>query len=353
MRSSPPTITTSAAFCRSMSMTARQVAQPLSCCGRARRRLASRCGASAPACAPDQDALASHPHHHPGRQSLCPPRGHDVLRAERPQLPLRADRHEAAHRQSSGHGGCGAHPTGGGRLRGRPWLCRDETPGQELVVRASRGCPHRGDPPGTRHPLCGYQPQGNQPTGGLREPVLCRGQAENWIKFRKAQLASDRTSCRRAVANQIRLVLHTAAYWLMLSLREAIPAARDLARAEFATLRLRLLKIAVRSMGSLVLSTGAAIAPIPSLPMRSPRSRPRRGERNAADQHARAADQTIPANSGEYDELGQLRTDGQRDTCCCDGCRCKSKLNREMTRNREMKKLLDHGSAPAIDFIIV
>jgi tryptophan 2,3-dioxygenase len=48
------------------------------------------------------------------------------------------------------------------------------------------------------------------------------------------------------VANQVRLVLHTAAYWLMLAVREAIPAARDLARAEFATLRLRLLKIAVR-----------------------------------------------------------------------------------------------------------
>jgi hypothetical protein len=81
----------------------------------------------------------------------------------------------------------------------------------------------------------------------LYESLYCaRGQAENWIKFHKAQLASDRTSCRRAVANQVRLVLHTAAYWLMLSLREAIPAARDLARAEFATLRLRLLKIAVR-----------------------------------------------------------------------------------------------------------
>ena len=73
-----------------------------------------------------------------------------------------------------------------------------------------------------------------------------RGQAENWIKFHKAQLASDRTSCRRAVANQIRLVLHTAAYWLMLAVRDALPAARDLARAELATLRLRLLKIAVR-----------------------------------------------------------------------------------------------------------
>jgi Transposase DDE domain group 1 len=79
------------------------------------------------------------------------------------------------------------------------------------------------------------------------ESLYCaRGQAENWIKFHKAHLASDRTSCRRAVANQVRLVLHTAAYWLMLSVREAIPATRDLARAEFATLRLRLLKIAVR-----------------------------------------------------------------------------------------------------------
>ena len=79
------------------------------------------------------------------------------------------------------------------------------------------------------------------------ESLYCaRGQAENWIKFHKAQLASDRTSCRRAVANQVRLVLHTAAYWLMLSVRDAVPAMRDLARAEFATLRLRLLKIAVR-----------------------------------------------------------------------------------------------------------
>jgi len=81
----------------------------------------------------------------------------------------------------------------------------------------------------------------------LYESLYCaRGQAENWIKFHKAQLASDRTSCRRAVANQVRLVLHTAAYWLMLAVREAIPSLRDLARAEFATLRLRLLKIAVR-----------------------------------------------------------------------------------------------------------
>ena len=44
-----------------------------------------------------------------------------------------------------------------------------------------------------------------------------RGQAENLIKLHKTQLASDRTSCRSPIANQVRLVLHTAACWLMLS----------------------------------------------------------------------------------------------------------------------------------------
>ena len=73
-----------------------------------------------------------------------------------------------------------------------------------------------------------------------------RGQAENLIKLHKSQLASDRTSCRAPLANQVRLVLHTAAYWLILTLRDAIPKAHALATAEFATLRLRLLKLGAR-----------------------------------------------------------------------------------------------------------
>ena len=81
----------------------------------------------------------------------------------------------------------------------------------------------------------------------IYDVIYCaRGQAENLIKMHKSQLASDRTSCRSAVANQVRLVLHTAAYWLMLTLREAVPKAHRLARAEFATLRLRLLKLGAR-----------------------------------------------------------------------------------------------------------
>lgn len=81
----------------------------------------------------------------------------------------------------------------------------------------------------------------------LYDTLYCaRGQAENLIKLHKTQLASDRTSCRSPLANQVRLVLHTGAYWLMLALRDAIPRPQPLATAEFTTLRLRLLKIAAR-----------------------------------------------------------------------------------------------------------
>ena len=81
----------------------------------------------------------------------------------------------------------------------------------------------------------------------IYDSLYCaRGQMENLIKLHKTQLASDRTSCRSAIANQVRLVLHTAAYWLMLTVRDAIPKMRDLAKAEFSTLRLRLIKIAAR-----------------------------------------------------------------------------------------------------------
>jgi hypothetical protein len=73
-----------------------------------------------------------------------------------------------------------------------------------------------------------------------------RGQMENLIKLHKSQLKSDRTSCSSPLANQMRLILHTAAYWLMLTVRDAIPKSHALARAEFNTLRLCLLKIGAR-----------------------------------------------------------------------------------------------------------
>ena len=81
----------------------------------------------------------------------------------------------------------------------------------------------------------------------LYDRLYCaRGQAENLIKRHKSQLASDRTSCRSPLANQMRLILHTAAFWLMRTVRDAIPKPQPLASGEFSTIRLRLLKVAVR-----------------------------------------------------------------------------------------------------------
>lgn len=81
----------------------------------------------------------------------------------------------------------------------------------------------------------------------LYDSLYCaRGQAENLIKRHKSQLASDRTSCRSPWANQMRLILHTLAYWLVRMVRDAIPKPQPLASGEFATIRLRLLKVAVR-----------------------------------------------------------------------------------------------------------
>ena len=81
----------------------------------------------------------------------------------------------------------------------------------------------------------------------IYENVYCqRGQMENLIKLHKAQLASDRMSCHSSTANQVRLVLHTAAFWLMHGVRAAIPKTNPLAKCEFATIRERLIKIAAR-----------------------------------------------------------------------------------------------------------
>jgi hypothetical protein len=79
------------------------------------------------------------------------------------------------------------------------------------------------------------------------ESLYCaRGGAENLIKRHKGQLASDRTSCRSPLANQMRLFLHTVAYWLMRAVSGAVPAQQPLAKGDFNSLRLRLLKVAVR-----------------------------------------------------------------------------------------------------------
>jgi hypothetical protein len=81
----------------------------------------------------------------------------------------------------------------------------------------------------------------------LYEVVYCaRGQAENLVKAHKRHLASDRTSCTRATANQFRLVLHSAAYWLLHTLRSLAPKTSFWRDAQFDTIRLALIKVAGR-----------------------------------------------------------------------------------------------------------
>lgn len=75
------------------------------------------------------------------------------------------------------------------------------------------------------------------------EDVYCgRGSMELMIKELKNHLHSDRTSCSTFAANQFRLFLHSMAYVLMHALREKHLAGTELAKAEFDTIRLRLLK---------------------------------------------------------------------------------------------------------------
>src|SRR5260370_5777183 len=199
----------------------------------------------------DQDRVA-------GRQSLRPHRGDGMDRRERwrlhfwPSRQLHArcaggkDRRQSALPSCQKPSGEGAHPyelhLSGGQL---------DTSAQGgsaagVFLAAGRG----------RNPSTGMRQEVDiryvvtslkGSAEYLYEDVYCgRGQMENVIKLHKAQLASDRMSCHSATANQVRLALHTAAYWLMLGVRDAIPQTEPLAKAEFATIRERLIKIGAR-----------------------------------------------------------------------------------------------------------
>ena len=80
----------------------------------------------------------------------------------------------------------------------------------------------------------------------LYENGYCgRGDAENRIKDFKRALAGDRLSCTTYVANAFRLLLHAFAYRLLDALRDQlVPLAPALAKGQFDTVRLRLLKVA-------------------------------------------------------------------------------------------------------------
>jgi Transposase DDE domain group 1 len=81
----------------------------------------------------------------------------------------------------------------------------------------------------------------------LYQQIYCaRGQAENEIKDHKLYLKSDRTSCHRFEANQFRLLLHSAAYVLLETLRREVFRTTQWASATMETIQLRILKLGAR-----------------------------------------------------------------------------------------------------------
>jgi hypothetical protein len=81
------------------------------------------------------------------------------------------------------------------------------------------------------------------PPEALYDWYVDRGEPEQWIKDLKDACFADRLSCHRFWANQFRLLLHAAAYWLLDTLRRWL-VQRGVPRMQLDTLRLRLLKIA-------------------------------------------------------------------------------------------------------------
>jgi hypothetical protein len=82
------------------------------------------------------------------------------------------------------------------------------------------------------------------PAEMLYQAYCERGQCENRIKDLKNALQADRLSCSSFRANFFRLLLHAAAYRLLWALRQQVALqSAELGRAQFDTLRLRLLKV--------------------------------------------------------------------------------------------------------------
>jgi len=85
----------------------------------------------------------------------------------------------------------------------------------------------------------------SDPPETLYDWYVDRGEAENWIKDLKAACFADRLSDHRFWANQFRLLLHAAAYWLLDTVRRWLLACA-VPRMQLDTLRLRLLTIGGR-----------------------------------------------------------------------------------------------------------
>ncbi|MGH2345012.1 MAG: IS1380 family transposase [Chloroflexota bacterium] len=85
----------------------------------------------------------------------------------------------------------------------------------------------------------------SDPPEALYDWYVDRGEMEGWIKDYKRACIADRLSDHRFWANQFRLFLHAAAYWLLDTLRRRLRA-QGYPSLQLDTLRLRLLKVGAR-----------------------------------------------------------------------------------------------------------
>ena len=78
----------------------------------------------------------------------------------------------------------------------------------------------------------------------LYDGVYCaRGEMENRIKEQQLGLFADRTSCQGWWANQFRLLLSSAAYVLLETIRRVGLCGTELGKAQVTTIRLKVLKL--------------------------------------------------------------------------------------------------------------
>ena len=176
---------------------------------------------------------------HPGSAALLP------CRAARLRPRRGADHHPA---QAYHRAGSTARPRAPPRRTARSCAAsRNSTTAPQAGIASSASSP--ASRPGRRASTHASSSPASTVFAGrtVYQDIYCaRGQAENHIKAWKTHLAADRTSCCRAAANQMRLFLHVGAYWLMWSLRAAMPRHSLWRVAQFDTLRLRLIKLAAR-----------------------------------------------------------------------------------------------------------
>ncbi len=88
--------------------------------------------------------------------------------------------------------------------------------------------------------------ESSQPSFLYQHAYCDRGRMENFIKNHKTYLHSDRTSCHRFEANQLRLFLFSAAYVLLHALNATALKGTNFVHEQFNTIQLHLIKVAAR-----------------------------------------------------------------------------------------------------------